>query len=81
MIKTDLEKENTMELLKELTNQDLLDVGMDQIAYIRHTKDSNASQDIFTIHAADGSQISVMDSYDMALAAIRVNDLFPVTVH
>ena len=81
MIKNNLEKENTMETLKELTNQDFLDVGMDQIAYIRRAKDMTATQEVFAIHAADGSQISIMDSYDMALAAIRVNDLFPVTVH
>ena len=71
-----IEDEKALELLKELSMQDFLSVGMDQVAYIRCLEDDN-----FSIHAADGSQISVMDSYDTAIATIRVNDLFPVTVH
>jgi hypothetical protein len=68
--------EKTLELLKELTIQDFLNVGLDQVAYIKC-----AEGDVFSVHAADGSQISIMNSYDTAVAAIRVNDLFPVTVH
>ena len=71
-----LEDEQTLELLKQLTIQDFLDVGLDQVAYIKC-----ADERSYSVHAADGSQISVMDSYDTAIAAIRVNDLFPVTVH
>lgn len=71
-----IEDEKTLELLKELSHQDFLDVGLNQVAYIKCSDNEN-----FSIHAADGSQISVMDSYDTAIAAIRVNDLFPVTVH
>lgn len=79
MIKMDnnsIDEEKTSTLLKELTIQDFLDVGLDQVAYIRRADDQS-----FSVHAADGSQISVMDTYDTAVAAIRVNDLFPVTVH
>jgi hypothetical protein len=71
-----IDEEKTLELLKELSVQDFLDVGLHQVAYIKCTKDRS-----YSVHAADGSQISVMDSYDTAIAAIRVNDLFPVTVH
>ena len=71
-----IDEDNDLDLLKELTIQDFLDVGLNQVAYI---KCDNAES--FSVHAADGSQISVMDSYDTAVAAIRVNDLFPVTVH
>lgn len=69
-------EEKTLELLKELTIQDFLNVGLDQVAYIKCAEDES-----FSVYAADGSQISVMDSYDTAVAAIRVNDLFPVTLH
>lgn len=71
-----IEDEQTAKLLKELSMQDFLSVGLDQVAYIKCIEDDN-----FSIHAADGSQISVMETYDTAIAAIRVNDLFPVTVH
>ncbi len=70
------DNDETLNLLKELSIQDFLSVGLDQVAYVKCIEDDN-----FSVHAADGSQISVMESYDTAIAAIRVNDLFPVTVH
>lgn len=75
------DQEDTLALLKQLTIQDFLNVGLDQVAYIKCVEGNLDSSDIYSIHAADGSQISVMDSYDTAVAAIRINDLFPVTVH
>lgn len=78
----DINQEKASDLLKELSLQDFLDVGLDQVAYIRcldtKAKDEEAA---YAVYAADGSQISVMDSYDTAIAAIRINDLFPVTLH
>jgi len=76
-----IDQSDTLALLKQLTIQDFLDVGIDQVAYIKRLVGDNEDNDIYAVHAADGSQISVMDSYDTAIAAIRVNDLHPVTVH
>ena len=75
-------QEEAVDILKELTIQDFLDVGLDQVAYIKRIDNSgDDAQGIYAVHAADGSQISVMDSYDMALSTIRGHDLFPVPVH
>lgn len=76
MKNTTINNEEKTDLLKELSIQDFLSVGLDQVAYVKCIEEDN-----FSVHAADGSQISVMDSYDTAIASIRVNDLFPVTVH
>lgn len=76
-----MNKNNNGDLLNQLSIQDFLNVGLDQVAYIKRLKNEKETTDIFTIHAADGSQISVMNSYDTAMAAIRINDLFAVTVH
>jgi len=73
--------DNELDLLEKLTIQDFLNVGLDQVAYIKHLKNDKASAEVFAVHAADGSQISILDSYDTAVDAIRGNDLFPVTVH
>lgn len=81
MDKHSIDEAKTLELLKELSLQDFLDVGMNQVAYIKRIQAKDTPEISFAIHAADGSQISIMDSYDTAIAAIRVNDLFPVTVH
>jgi len=66
MNKDTLAEEKTLELLKELTIQDFLDVGLNQVAYIKCADDKS-----FSVYAADGSQISVMESYDMAVESIR----------
>lgn len=68
-------------MLKQLSAQDFRDVGIDQVAYIKPVDGHNKTIGCFSIHAADGSQLSVMDSYDTAIAAVRMNDLYPVTLH
>jgi hypothetical protein len=64
------------DLLKRLSPQEFLGVGMDQIAYIRPITGSR-----FSIHAADGTQLSIVASYNDAVMAARAGDLFPVTLH
>jgi hypothetical protein len=49
---------------------------MDQIAYIRPMSGSG-----FSIHAADGTQLSIVSSYNDAVLAARAGDLYPVTLH
>lgn len=84
-IDSDIDQDNKDDHLTELSVQDFLNVGLDQVAYIRRTDsvetDVENTDDAYIVYAADGSQISVMDSYDTAVAAIRINDLFPVTLH
>lgn len=74
------DQDEALELLKKLTHKDFLDIGLHQVAYIKRV-DDDEEKGGYAVHAADGSQISVMQSYDMAMATIKVNDLFPVTVH
>lgn len=73
--------DDALTLVKELTSKDFLDIGKDQVAYIKQLAGTLDNPFSYAVYAADGSQISIMESYDMAVAAIRVNDLFPVTVH
>lgn len=82
VVKMDMNKDDISEMLKKLSLQDFLNVGLNQVAYIRRLDSTNKKpHDIYAVYAADGSQISVMDSYDTAIAAIRINDLFPITLH
>jgi hypothetical protein len=66
-------------ILKSLTKQDFLNFGMQQVAYIRPVRVQNRKA--YAIHAADGTPLSVMDTIDTAVIAVRHNDLEPVTVH
>jgi len=64
--------------LEQLSVEDFLHVGMDQVAYVKPVPDS--TNNTYAVHAADGSQISVMESYDTAIAAVRFNDLHLATL-
>lgn len=71
---------NVRSLLKGLSSGDFLKIGMNEIAYIRPL-DSLADHTVFAVHAADGTQLSILDTMDMAMATLRHNDLVPVTLH
>lgn len=74
-------EEQVRKILQGLSAQDFLKVGLDQIAYIRPVDDEKNDHAGFSIHAADGSEIVRLESMDMAIAAIRHNDLHAVTLH
>lgn len=79
---SDQNSENHMQkqsFLRSLSVQDLKDFGLHQIAYIRTIE--NDDKITYSIHSADGQEISVMDTLDQAITATRRNDLEPVTVH
>jgi hypothetical protein len=65
--------------LKNLSAQDFLNFGMQQVAYIRRVRVEDKTA--YAIHAADGTPLSVMDSRDTAIVTVRYNDLEPATVH
>ena len=62
----------------EMSTQELLNVGINHIAYIRPL---DGQENGYAIHSADGKQITVLDSYPEAAAEIREHNLHPVTVH
>ncbi len=76
---TFIKNEVSETILKDLSQQDFLNFGIQQVAYIRPVvlKDRKA----YAIHAADGTPLSVMDTFDTAMIAVRHNDLEPATVH
>jgi len=65
--------------IKQMTPHDLAVLGLQSIAYIRPMA---AEDEIsYMIHAADGTEIGVAQSRDLAIASIRQNDLEPVSLH
>lgn len=68
-------------MLAGLSPKDFLKIGMDEIAYVRPLNVRGASNKVYGVYAADGTQLSVLDSMDMAIATMRHNDLLPVTLH
>jgi hypothetical protein len=67
------------EKLRHITPQDFAAMGMQQLAYIRQTAVNGVT--VFSIHAADGTQIGMAPSRDVAFGAVVQNELEPVSLH
>ena len=67
------------ETLRSLSSQDLLFLGMSQVAYVKPV--SQDGQTSFAIYAADGTRLAVMASYEAALGVIRQHDMEPVPLN
>lgn len=65
--------------LRQITDEDFREFGLEQIAYIRPLQVDE--QSVFAVHGADGSPLSVMESFEEAQAIIIHHDMKPVTVH
>ena len=69
----------TIEQMRSMTTSDLAMLGMQDIAYVKPVVvDGNAG---FAIHAADGTQMALINDRDIAYAVVRQNELEPVSVH
>ncbi|MEM9470038.1 MAG: DUF1150 family protein [Pseudomonadota bacterium] len=55
-------------------------IGLDEVAYVKPVE-LDDKQIAYAVHAADGTQLSILDSYALAVASVRHHDMHPVTVH
>jgi hypothetical protein len=62
-----------------MSDHDLAALGLQEVAYVKPV--SVEGNTAYAVHAADGTEIAVMADRDIAFAAIRQNDLRPVSVH
>lgn len=70
--------EQSRQLLRNLSSQAFLSFGMNQISYVRPVVIDNRRA--FALHAADGTPLTVIDTFEGAIIAARQNDLEPVTL-
>lgn len=68
-----LEKSTTM------APQDFAALGLNIVAFVKPIEIEGEAA--FGIHAADGTPMAVVSDHELAFAAIRQNDLEPVSVH
>ena len=69
---------NIVEKLRDMSDQDFALIGMQQLAYIKPTVVNGVTG--FSIHAADGTQIGMAPSRDIAFAAVKQHELEPVSL-
>lgn len=62
-----------------MSDKDLAALGLQDLAYIKPVTIEGES--VFSIHAADGTEIAVMGDIGIALATIREHDMEAVRVH
>ncbi|MFI4988991.1 MAG: DUF1150 family protein [Alphaproteobacteria bacterium] len=64
---------------RTITPQELYVLGVQQLAYVKSVSENGV--DAYAVFAADGTQLGVMASREVAFATLRQNDLEPVSVH
>ena len=69
----------TLNSSETFTAQDLAAWGVNDVAYIKSITSDEALK--YAIHAADGTQMAIMNDRSTAFAAVRQNNLEPVSVH
>ena len=74
-----IQQDTIQKALRELSPQDFLSFGMQDIAYVREVEIDG--QVGYAVHAADGTPLSVMDSMAEATTLIHHNDLETVILH
>lgn len=67
------------EPITQISPQDLMILGLQEVAYLKPVVVEGKTA--YAVHAADGREVAIMASRDVALAAIRQNDLEPLSVH
>jgi len=69
---------NTVDRMS-MTSQELAVLGMQNVAYVKPIEAEG--KPAYAICAADGTQMALAASRDLAFAVIRQNDMEPASVH
>jgi hypothetical protein len=67
------------ETIRQMTPRDLAALGLSHVAYVKPV--TVEGRVAYSIHAADGTEMAVMADRDVAMSAIRVHNLEPLSVH
>jgi hypothetical protein len=63
----------------QLSSQAFAALGVQDVAYIKPVvRDGKA---LVAVHAADGTELAVADSRDLAMALVRQHELEPLSAH
>lgn len=68
--------ELSREQLRHISKSDLAKLGLNGVAYIRPMIVDN--EQVFSVHAADGSQLGIVPSLKVAIIGLQEGDIQPV---
>lgn len=63
-----------------MSDQDFAMHGIEQVAFVKAVTLDDGTP-AFAIHAADGQQVAILADREVAIAAVKQNDLEPLSVH
>ena len=63
----------------QLSSQAFAALGLQNLAYIKPVE--REGKPVIAVYAADGTELAVAESRDVAIAFIRQNDLEPLSAH
>jgi hypothetical protein len=63
----------------QLSSQAFAALGVQDIAYIKPVRRDGKS--MVAVHAADGTELAVAESRDLAIALVRRHELEPLSAH
>jgi hypothetical protein len=69
----------SIERLKNISPREFALLGMNDMAYVKRVVVNDEAK--FAIFSADGMQLALAPSEELAYVTIRQNDLDPVSVH
>ncbi|MDA8231991.1 MAG: DUF1150 family protein [Magnetospirillum sp.] len=70
---------NGMPAMRDMSTTDFAAWGVPDVAFVKRVMVDDSEG--WSIHAADGTQMGLAPTRDVAFAAIRQHDLEPVSVH
>jgi hypothetical protein len=65
--------------IRQITTAQLAQLGVSQLAYIKQV--TVGGEDVFAIHAADGTPMAVAPNRELAWGAILEHEMVPALVH
>jgi hypothetical protein len=68
-----------IEQFRNMSSRELALFGMQDLAYVKPIMVNDALG--YAVHAADGTQIAVLPSREIAFATLRRHDLEPLSLH
>ena len=67
------------ERIRQMSSRELALFGMQDLAYVKPVLVDGITA--FAVHAADGTQVTVLPDREIALATVRQHELEPLSVH
>jgi hypothetical protein len=68
-----------LETLRDISTRDFAMLGFEGVAFVKAIEVDGKTA--YSIHAADGTEMGIMNDRAVAFAAVRQHDLEPLSVH